>query len=416
MVSLTSGIQALVSLACLITMTNAHMIMSSPVPYGKSTLNNSPLLGDGSDFPCKQRSGVYDAEGAQNNIAIGEPQTLSFIGSVVHGGGSCQVSLSTDLQPTKNSQWMVIHSIEGGCPSNVTGNLDANPAGTGAAQFQYTVPEGVEPGQYTIAWSWVNKVGNREFYMNCGPATITAAKKKRYAPAPIVRRQSSFPAMFVANLQGVDNGCTTAEGLDIEYPDAGASVEKGTIGTNFGPPIGCAGSAAQVSGGSPSAAASGDSSATTASFAAGSSSGATATVESPAAKTVSPTGASGNPGIFATGTAAASVEATSTATVVPIPATPDPATTATIIPPSSSGTSSTTEGAQTGPCTHEGEWNCLTGGASYQRCASGQWSVVMEMATGVTCTPGMSDSFSMSGKTKRHTPHARRAHKIHMAE
>ena len=219
MVSLAIGIQALVSLACLLMVTNAHMIMSNPVPYGKSTLTNSPLLADGSDFPCKQRSGVYDAEGAQNNIAIGQPQTLSFIGSAVHGGGSCQVSLTSDLQPSKNSQWMVIHSIEGNCPSNVTGNLDDNPAGTGAAVFQYTVPEGVAPGQYTIAWSWVNKIGNREFYMNCGPATITAAKKKRYAPATKVRRQSSFPAMFVANLQGVDNGCTTTEGVDIEYPD-----------------------------------------------------------------------------------------------------------------------------------------------------------------------------------------------------
>jgi hypothetical protein len=65
------------------------------------------------DFPCKQRSGVYDPEGASNVIAIDEPQALSFIGIAVHRGGSCQVSLTTDQQPTKNSKWMVIHSIEG---------------------------------------------------------------------------------------------------------------------------------------------------------------------------------------------------------------------------------------------------------------------------------------------------------------
>ena len=229
---------------------NAHMIMSSPVPYGKSTLDNSPLVADGSDFPCKQRSGVYDLEGAANNIVIGEPQTLSFLGSAVHGGGSCQVSLTTDAAPTTDSTWMVIHSIEGNCPSNVTGNLDTDATGTGATVFQYTVPEGITPGQYTIAWSWVNKVGNREFYMNCGPATITAAKKKRYAPAPNVRRQSSFPPMFVANLQGVSNNCATTEGVDITYPDPGASVEQGNIGVSFGPPTGCTGAAAVAGGGS----------------------------------------------------------------------------------------------------------------------------------------------------------------------
>ena len=136
---------AIIILFCLASV-NAHMIMLSPTLFGKLTLDNSPLDPTGADFSCKQRSGVYDTEGASNIMVIGEPQTLSFIGSAIHGGGFCQVSLTTDLQPTQNSRWMVIHFIQGGCPSNVTGNLAGDASSLGAAVFQYTIPSGISPG------------------------------------------------------------------------------------------------------------------------------------------------------------------------------------------------------------------------------------------------------------------------------
>ena len=100
------------------TSCRAHMLMASPPPYGSP--DNSPLNADGSNFPCKATSNT----GATiTNMAIDSPQTLSFKGEAVHGGGSCQVSLTTDNPATKNSRWMVIHSIEGGCPAkNTPGN------------------------------------------------------------------------------------------------------------------------------------------------------------------------------------------------------------------------------------------------------------------------------------------------------
>ena len=169
--------------------------MNTPHPYDWPTSppNNSPL-GPG-DFPCKAATQFITNDQNQNVMAIGDPQTLSFTGSAVHGGGSCQVSLTTDLKPTKDSKWMVIKSIEGGCPASVAGNLPADANGSGASTFQYTIPDGVAPGQYTIAWTWLNKIGNREFYMNCGPATVTAAKKMRYVPegVSLVRQAGLIP-------------------------------------------------------------------------------------------------------------------------------------------------------------------------------------------------------------------------------
>lgn len=90
-------------------------------------------------------------------MAVGAPQTLSFVGSATHGGGSCQLSLTTDKEPTKTSKWAVILSIEGGCPGGANGGTPAT--------FQYKIPEAVAPGDYTLAWTWFNKIGNREMYM-----------------------------------------------------------------------------------------------------------------------------------------------------------------------------------------------------------------------------------------------------------
>ena len=381
----------LAAITTLLSTATAHMKMTTPMPYGSQSLDNSPLAADGSDFPCKLRSGVYDLDGASNSFVIGQTNTLSFEGSAVHGGGSCQVALTTDLQPTAQSTWMVIHSIQGNCPSNVTGNLPDDAAGAGAATFDYTIPQGIAPGQYTIAWAWVNKIGNREFYMNCGPATITAAAKKRYAPEPIVRRQSTFPNLFVANLQGVDNGCTTVEGVDVLYPDPGDSVENGSIGVNLKAPVGCSGVAAAAPAGNP-----------TASAAAGSTSAATfsGSGSSTSAPSVESAATSATGGSFATGAAssAASVAPVATETVSPIPVGPT-ATTGSAPPAASPPASTGATGAQFGPCTDEGEWYCSSDGSSFQRCASGSWSAVIPMAAGTTCTPGLSDTLTMAKRS-----------------
>ena len=406
---------------------NAHMMMSSPMPYGKSSLNNSPLVADGSDFPCKQRTGVYDAEGASNVAAIGEPQTLSFIGGATHSGGSCQVSLTTDLQPSKNTKWMVIKSIEGGCPSAVVGNESGDPKGTGASTFQYTVPEGIAPGDYTVAWTWFNKVGNREMYMNCGPMTVTAAKKKRYAPAPKVsKRQSSFPDMFKAN---IGNGCQTPDSMDVIFPDPGADVQSAGLGQYA--TVSCA---ADPSGSSSPQQPTGSVPAGSGSAAATASATANGSGSAPAASSA-PAFAGGNSGQYSqaaggassvpTSAPAASSPANGSNQVVPVttsgtmtPVSPSQTMTAPLytntsatqapsagptggVPAAaaptgspSSGSTSGTSGALSGPCTNEGDWNCI-GGTSFQRCASGAWSAAIPM-NGMKCTPGESSSFAMN--------------------
>jgi hypothetical protein len=106
--------------------TYAHLRMASPEPYGSSrkTLDNSPLAADGSDFPCKISPGDFIVPTEEATYRTGSNNSIKLLGSATHGGGSCQVSLTSDREPTKNSEWKVIKSYEGGCPAKGPGNLD----------------------------------------------------------------------------------------------------------------------------------------------------------------------------------------------------------------------------------------------------------------------------------------------------
>ena len=129
------------------------------------------------------------------------------------------MSLTSDREPTKSSEWKVIKSYEGGCPADVAGNLAGGSSANNSLELHVTIPENIEPGKYTLAWTWFNRIGNREMYMNCAPITVTRNSLERSSET--VKHSSDFPPMFVANI----NGCTTREGVDIRFPQVGSVVE-----------------------------------------------------------------------------------------------------------------------------------------------------------------------------------------------
>ncbi|KAK1539466.1 uncharacterized protein CCOS01_00780 [Colletotrichum costaricense] len=372
----------------LATLASAHMKMSSPVPYDAANLNNSPLEANGADFPCKASS--YNAAGASNVYAQGAKGDLAFIGSAVHGGGSCQVSITYDAKPDKNSVWKVIKSIEGGCPAkNVDGNIGDNANQVNKDTYDFTIPDDMPAGNGTIAWTWFNRIGNREMYMNCGPVTITGSAGSQEA-------YQALPDMFTANI----GNCQTVEGTDVQFPNPGTSVDKFGDANNLkAPPSACGGGSGGGSTGSPapsSTAGNGGAAPTAAPTSAPASS-------KPSAS--KPTGNASLPGgvfitVPANGGASASPTASASASATKAPAvTPSATPSAAPSAAPSSGTGSgngTTAGAQTvgAACTDEGAWNCV-GGSSFQRCASGTWSSVQALAGGTSCTAGISSELSM---------------------
>jgi hypothetical protein len=354
--------------------------MLTPPPYGNP--NSSPLEASGADFPCK---GATGSGGTVTDMAIGQKQTLSFKGSAVHGGGSCQISLTTDSPATKNSKWMVVHSIVGGCPARSSGgNLPENPDGTGADKYEYTIPQGVAPGAYTLAWTWFNKVGNREMYMNCASVKVTGGTSKRETagneteeysiPELSERATPDLPAMFVANIPATD--CTTVDSMSVEFPNPGASVETNGNANKAptGPKCGAAGAqsaAAPASGSSSSGSASG------------------------AASPAAPSAASGSgpsSGAPDSKAAAAPVAAPAASGAAPAPASPvanGSAPVAASAKPSAPAAPAAAAGPSTGTCTQPGQSICSPDGKQIGTCTATNTVTWIPVAGGTKCSGGL---------------------------
>ncbi|KAI1803112.1 hypothetical protein F4811DRAFT_526605 [Daldinia bambusicola] len=414
-------------MAQLFAVSNGHMIMQTPKPFGGPDLDNSPLTSG--NFPCKLKGDpatFYSADGLDNTMAVGETQSLSFKGSAVHGGGSCQLAITKDLQPSASTSWQVILSIEGGCPSK---------SGQGPDTYDFKIPDGVAPGKYVFAWTWISKLaGQPEYYMNCAPITVTGGNSKRSdnETMEILPRDGQLPELFVGNLADI-NSCKTEPSTDPQYPDPGPNVirpgsnnkfakvqgencvpkgaKAGTSPGDGGAPVdpstpsnGAGGgngngnaplssaappnSAAPASSAPPAPSAPSGVYFITASHGGDAGSGSTAAPapSSPAAPVGSSPVSSAAPPVSSPATSAAG----SSAAAAPTSAAPASSAAPAGSAPASSGTPPPPpppSGGLTGPCTSEGMFNCI-GGTAFQQCASGSWSVVMQMAAGVKCAEG----------------------------
>ncbi|KAM0276930.1 hypothetical protein ACHAQH_006261 [Verticillium albo-atrum] len=419
---------------------SAHMEMSWPPPlrskknpFAGSDIDYSmttPLSASGSDYPCKGTLGLLGTEAASPvaNWQAGQTYNLTIEGGANHNGGSCQASLSFDGGKT----FKVIQSYVGGCP----------PPGT--STYDFTLPDDTPAADDALfAWTWFNQVGNREMYMNCAVvSTKTGGRAKRQATS-----FNSRPDILVAN---VGNGCSTTEGSDVEFPSPGSSVT--TVNTKTAPPVGSCGSGGGSGGDTGTSPDQGDTPTP----------GDSATPESPSSETVAepvPTVPVAEPeqpgsdpvttsntlyvfpslslptesltsdspgGVFIPHPSAEAPAETDDVTppvetdFVPPPA--EPTTMATVTTPAGTGTapqptpppgSGAGNGSEAGvqkpglACSSEGQWNCI-GGTQFQRCASGAWSQLIQMARGTSCEAGISDAlvmFKKRGGARRFVSH-----------
>lgn len=369
-------------LAALMGTATAHMEMRFPPPLNSkynphtdpSSIDysmTSPLAQDGSDYPCKGYHALLGTPAGRPaaSLEAGSRAAITVSGGATHGGGSCQVSLSTDGART----FAVLKSVIGGCPAATHGDA-----------IDFVVPLDVPAGEAVLAWSWHNRIGNREMYMNCAAVTLTrgagggggSSRQQMHGGNGDAHRHgvaySSLPGIFVAN---VGNGCSVAEGGDVVYPDPGVDVVDQS--TN---PLAPSGECGSSSSSSPPAA--------------------------------PPSGHKGSKGRYRPAgsrhpdAAIAAPQRSTTTTTTPPKAAkelprfrphPEPGSSGSgFVPPSTGSEDGSGHSAPgTSSCADDGAWDCLAGGVSFRRCASGQWSAVMSMPAGTVCVPGVGGSLDM---------------------
>ncbi|KZL88141.1 extracellular protein [Colletotrichum incanum] len=424
------------ALVLLASQASAHMAITYPPPLRSKENPNagydidysitSPLSASGSDFPCK---GTLNLLGTPKAAPVaswqaGQTYNMTIAGGANHNGGSCQAALSFDSGKT----FTVIHSYIGACPV------------AGTSSLKFTLPADTPSAQDAIfAWTWFNNVGNREFYMNCAVITITGGG----AGGSTTTSFSSRPQIFKANIA---NGCSTLEGSDVMFPDPGPDVT--TAGTRTAAPVGNCGAVVAPNPGTGGGSGGGSSSAPSSSKPVDAPVPSAPQSSQPSAPTTTTRpagGASSLPGgVFITVPAssnapvASSLEPTTFATVSQ-PASPSdectselevsteaPAPTSAVVPsvspsaapsvaptvvpsPSAGSGGDAADGSMTPgkACNPEGQWNCVSG-THFQRCASGQWSVLMSMAPGTKCQSGTTEVLVWQKKRA----HGRRSHRF----
>ncbi|KAJ9086800.1 hypothetical protein DSO57_1038474 [Entomophthora muscae] len=199
------------ALFSLLASTAAHMALSEPAPRrspnhpgytgGNIDYDITTPLGSGAYTPCKGApiGPVYKTYKAGSDIDV------HITGGASHSGGICQFSVSYD-----QIHFAVLKTVNDCISTSV--------------DYKVTIPRDAPNGNAIFAWTWFNKVGNREMYMNCVDVDIAGGSDN----GSITGKQ-----MTVANLQGYP---TLPEGYTEEYAkqlfDSQPTITVAPVGTS----------------------------------------------------------------------------------------------------------------------------------------------------------------------------------------
>ncbi|KAJ2554017.1 hypothetical protein EV175_002734 [Coemansia sp. RSA 1933] len=342
--------------SALVASVSAHMTIIDPCPrFSPWCTHEPPALPAGVQYDYSIKSPIDPASTllCKSNTSwpspvatwtAGQSITVQFYpDGAAHGGGHAQFSVSYDGGNTFAVVYEVLKYMffNGPSSSNTPEVLS----------YTFTLPADLPNSDSVIfAWSWVNAIGNREFYMNCADVAITGSSSSSYTGKQmVIADHDGYPTIPAFN-----GDYTTG----LSYYENAPSVTVSPSGYT---------AASVVSSG--------------ANYAASPVASSSAVYE--ASSTATPVA------YAAQGDASSALEV-AVAVVSSAPAAAEP-TTAAADPASDAEAGSDTEsdvedGSSSSACTH-GTLACTADGAGYQACVWGVWSVVINCPTETACKP-----------------------------
>lgn len=162
---------------------NAHVMMKDPPPrrskYSPYYVQNGLVdynlvapINAGYSFPCK---GFPPGPATKT---IGQNVQITLEGSAIHGGGHCQFGISYD-----NVNFVVLKTVTKNCL------LSSN-------SYSFDLPSNAPNTKTIVFWTWINAIGNREYYMDCADVNVVTNSPPS-SSSTITGQQ-----LFVANLPG----------------------------------------------------------------------------------------------------------------------------------------------------------------------------------------------------------------------
>ncbi|KAJ2403172.1 hypothetical protein GGI23_000147 [Coemansia sp. RSA 2559] len=229
---------------------SAHMTMTDPCPrFSASCVTEPPALPAGASWDYNIKSPIpEDGILCKSNTpwpspvatwTAGQPITVQFLNNgAAHGGGHAQFSVSYDGGKTFAVVYEVLRYMFFNGPS------DSNTPQV--LSYTFTLPAELPNSDSVVfAWSWVNAIGNREFYMNCADVKITGSSSSSYTGKQmVIADHAGYPTIPEFN-GNYDTGINYYEDAAmVTVSPRGSSTSSGNSttaayeATSSAPPIG----------------------------------------------------------------------------------------------------------------------------------------------------------------------------------